>query len=426
MSGLVSIVAVLGLVALNAFFVVAEYSLLTARRGVLAAHADRGSRRSAAALRLMDDPVRVISTVQIAISAIAILTGAIGEPLMRDLLGDDLPAAIGFLLAFAIVAYLTVVFGELVPKAVSLDRAETLARLIATPIELVGRALSPVVWLLDRSARAVLRLFGIRHVVAGRSVQTATDLRDMVDEAEQTGVIPRAQEELLHNIFDFATLEAGDAMVPAHEVVWLDAGASPEDAMETMIESVHTRFPVGDQSLDHVVGVIHSREIATAVRDGEPPTIRPLVREAFVVPETKDLGALLREFRASREQLAMIVSEYGTTLGIVTVEDILEEIVGEIENEYELPDSRVERIDEETVRVAGSITVDDFNESEGTGLPQDGPRTLAGLVFDRLGRAAEPGDRISIDGVELHVTGVEGVRITSLEVQRPRRDQRDA
>ncbi|MBK5116966.1 MAG: CBS domain-containing protein [Thermoleophilia bacterium] len=172
--------------------------------------------------------------------------------------------------------------------------------------------------------------------------------------------------------------------------------------------------------------MIHSREIATAVRDGEPPTVRPLVREAFVVPETKDLGALLREFRASREQLAVIVSEYGTTLGIITVEDILEEIVGEIENEYELPDSSIERIDEETVRVSGSITVDDFNESEGTGLPQDGPRTLAGLVFDRLGRAAEPGDRISIDGVELHVTGVEGVRITSLEVRRPRRDQWDA
>ena len=174
MSGLPSIVAVLGLVALNAFFVVAEYSLLTARRGVLAASADRGSRRSAAALRLMDHPVRVISTVQIAISAIAILTGAIGEPLMRDLLGDDLPAAIGFLLAFAIVAYLTVVFGELVPKAISLDRAETLARLIATPIELVGRALSPVVWLLDRSARAVLRLFGAPDAGEARSLTPRT------------------------------------------------------------------------------------------------------------------------------------------------------------------------------------------------------------------------------------------------------------
>ena len=422
MSELARVVVVLGLVALNAFFVTAEYALITARRAALSRGAGEGSRSARRALRLMDEPVRVISTVQIAITAVAIATGAVGEPLTRELLGDGLPSWLGFALAFGIVTYLTVVLGELVPKALALDRAEALAGLIAGPVELTGRLLRPIVWLFDRSARLVLGLFGIEQVVAGRSVRSASDLREMVDEAEEVGAIPRAQEELLHRVFDFASREAADAMVPGHQVSWLDGETSPEEAFQTVIETVHTRFPVGEGTLDRLLGVIHSREIAAAVRSGRPSTIRTLVRPALVVPETKDLGALLREMREAHEQLAVVASEYGTTRGIITLEDILEEIVGDIENEYVLSDASIDRIDEGTVRVAGSITIDDFNESEGTALPEDGPRTLAGLVFDRLGRAANPGDRIEIDGLALRVVEVEGVRITRLEVQRRRSD----
>jgi putative hemolysin len=417
MSEALRVLVLIGLVSANAFFVAAEYAIVTARRGALAGAAGEGSGSAAVALRLMDHPVRVISTVQVAITAVGILAGAIGEPLVRELLGEGLPNAVAFIVAFAIVTYLTVVFGELVPKAVSLDRAEAIARLIARPVDLIGRILRPLVWVLERSARIVLKAFGIDHVIAGQAVRTASDLQELVDEAEQSGVIPRAQEELLHNVFDFATLEAADAMVPGHAIVWLDADTSPDQALETVIDTAHTRFPVGEGTIDRVVGVIHAREIAAASRSGEPKTIRPLVRDAMLVPETKDLGALLREMREGREQLAIVASEYGTTRGIITIEDILEEIVGEIESEYELPDAAIKRIDEHTVRVAGSITVDDFNETLHTDLPQDGPRTLAGLVFDRLGRAPNPGDTVTIGSLELHVAEVEGVRITKLEVR---------
>lgn len=422
MTDLLRLLAVGGLVAVNAFFVIAEYAVVTARRGPLIEASEGGSRRAAAALRLMDDPVRVISTVQVAITAVGILIGAIGEPLLNDVLGGGLPSPVGFVVAFGVVTYLTVVFGELVPKAVSLDRAEAIVRRIAIPIEFVGRLAHPLVWVLDGSARLVLRLFGIERVVAGRSVQTPSELRELVDEAEQSGVIPRAQEELLHRVFDFAAREAADVMVPAAEVSWLDAESSPERGMDAVIEGVHTRFPVGEGSLDRLIGVVHAREIAAAARAGSPATIRPLVREVLVVPPTKDLGALLRELRERREELAVVASEYGTTRGLLTIEDIVEQIVGDIENEYVLSDATVERLDAATVRVAGSMTIDDFNESEGTELPQDGPRTLAGLVFDRLGRAAEPGDRISVAGLELHVLEVDGARITRLQAtdRRPR------
>jgi len=416
-SELARIVVVFGLVAANAFFVAAEYAIVTARRGVLAERAGAGSRRARAALRLMDEPVRVISTVQVAITAISILTGAIGEPLVRELLGGGLPTALAFLIAFGVVTYLTVVFGELVPKAVSLDRAESVAVAVARPVELLGRLLWPFVWVLGGSARAVLRLFGIEAVVAGRSVQSAADLRAMVDEAEESGFIPRAQEELLHNVFDFASREAADVMVPAQDVAWLDAGASPEEALDAVIDSVHTRFPVGEGSLDRLVGVVHAREIAAAIRDGGVETIGSVARPAYVIPMLKDLGALLREMRELREQLAIVVSEYGSTVGIITIEDVLEEIVGDIESEYELPDARIGHISPGRVVVSGSITIDDFNEEMGTRLPQDGPRTIAGLVFESLGRAAREGDRVEVPGgASVRVVEVDGARITKLEV----------
>jgi putative hemolysin len=232
MEDLLRVLAVLALVAGNAFFVIGEYAVVTARRSALAPRADAGSMRAHAALRLMDEPVRVISTVQVGITAIGILTGAVGEPVVRDLLGDGVPTWLAFLIAFAAVTYLTVVFGELVPKALTLDRAETLAMLVAPPIELISRVLRPVVWLLERSAEVVLRPFGVREVVAGEGVRTADELRALVDEAEGSGVIERAQEELLHNVFDFATQEAADVMVPVPDVAWLDAELTPAAALE--------------------------------------------------------------------------------------------------------------------------------------------------------------------------------------------------
>ena len=416
MSDLLRILVILGLVGANAFFVIGEYSIVTARRARLADRAAAGHRGAKAALRLMEDPVRVISTVQVGITALGILTGAIGEPLVRDLLGDLLPSWANFVLAFAVITYLSVVLGELVPKALTLDRAERLAAAVAPPIELIAAVLRPVVWVLQGSAALILRPFGVRDVVAGDSVRTPEELRMLVDEAEGSGVIPRAQEELLHNVFDFADREAADVMVPALDVDWIDAELPADRGLERALVSSHSRFPVGRGTLDAVAGVVHLRDLATAARAAQPPLVGSLARPAFIVPETKDVGALLREQREQRQQLAIVVDEYGGTAGIVSIEDILEELVGEIEDEYDLPDATIERVDEHTVRVAGSMTIDDFNESIGTALPTHGARTLAGLVFNTLGHAPGEGERVTVDDITFTVRRTDGARITELEV----------
>ncbi len=419
MSELLRIVAVLALVAANAFFVIGEYAVVTARRAALSRRAEAGSAGARTALRLMDDPVRVISTVQVGITAVGILLGALAEPTVREIVGDGLPLWVTYLIAFALVTYLSVVLGELVPKALTLDRAETLAILVARPIELIAVALAPIVWVLQRSAGVLLRPFGIHEVVAGEAIRSSAELHALVQEVEGSGVLPRAQEELLHNVFDFADREAADIMVPALDVRWLDAGLTARAALDQVLDAPHGRYPVGRETLDHLEGVVHVRELLAGARRDAATTVGALARPVLAIPETKDVGALLRELRERREQLAVVLDEYGSVAGIVTLEDILEELVGEIQDEFDLPDARLARLDERTVRVAGSITVDDLNEELGLRLPENRARTLAGLVLDTLGRRPNVDDTVRIDDVAIKVETLDGLRVTGLRVTLP-------
>jgi putative hemolysin len=419
MSDLLRIVVVFGLIGANAFFVIGEYAVVTARRSALATRADEGSRRARAALALMDDPVRVISTTQVGITALGILTGAVSEPLVRRLLGDWIPTWLSVILAFTIITYLSVVLGELVPKALTLDRAETLAMLVAPPIKAVSTLFAPVVWVLQHSAGLLLRPFGVQEIHAGEGVRSADELRALVDEAEGSGVIPRAQEELLHNVFDFADREARDIMVPAVDVAWIDCELTCDAALDTVVAQPHSRYPVGRGSIDRIVGTIHVYDLVAASRRAPETLVWEVARPALIVPESKDVGALLREMREQRQQLAIVADEYGMTAGIVTLEDVTEELVGEIEDEYDLPDATLRWLDDHTVEAAGSMTIDDFNEAVGTQLPTGASRTLAGLVFDALGRRPQVGDEAVVAGVRLRVEELDALRITRLRITLP-------
>ena len=207
-------------------------------------------------------------------------------------------------------------------------------------------------------------------------------------------------------------------MVPAPDVVWLDGGLTPGQALDRVADRPYSRYPVGDGSLDRLAGVIHVRDLLAAAGAAPTAPIRGAAHPAHVVPETKDLGALLRELREERRHLAVVVDEYGGTAGIVTLEDVLEELVGEIEDEFDVPDDTLERVDERTVRVAGRMTVDDFNEALGTDLDTTGARTVGGLVFDELGRRPREGDEVEAGGARLRVEQLDGHRITRLQSRR--------
>jgi putative hemolysin len=409
---LIIILLVLG----NAVFVAAEYALVTARRGRLEERAKQGSRQAEVALRLMDEPVRFISTVQVGITVFSILLGAVGEPLLSDYFDPWLSRTLAFVASFLILTYLSVVLGELVPKAIALQRAERLAVALAAPLELLARLTHPLVWLLQKSANGISRLFGVRPAPAGLTVHSEEDIRLIVAQTEE---IEEAEEEMLYKVFDFADKEAHDVMVPRPEVVALSVDLPPHDALAAMIDSPYTRYPVYRGSLDDVLGILHVRDLFSALyaQGLDKVEIEPLLRPAYVVPETKDLASLLAEFRRRNQHMALVLDEYGSFEGIVTLEDLLEEIVGEIEDEYDLPDESVERLENGRIRVHGTFPIDDFNEQFDQELPQEDYHTIAGFVFGLLGRSPEEGDEVEHDGLRFEVVEVDGPRIERLEVE---------
>jgi putative hemolysin len=413
------LLGVLALVLANAFFVIAEYALVTAPRTRVQEMADRGNGGARVALRLMDDPVRFISTVQVGITGLGIALGALGEPVLREIFDPVMAVGLSFLLAFTIITYLSVVLGELVPKAIALHRSAAVAALIARPIALLQLIFTPVVWVLQRSARLLLRPLGVPAAPAGAAVHTVEELRGIVAEAEDSGLIEEAEEEMLYRVFDFAGQEAADIMVPTSDVVTLDASLTIGQAVERVLDEPHSRFPVTRGSIDDVAGFVSTRDLLRALQSGNEHRIEPLARDLLVVPETKDVAALLQEMRQGGAQMVLVVDEYGRTAGIVTLNDLIEEIVGEIEEEYGLPDESVQELPDGRLRVSGTFTCDDFNQTFHTELPKEDYRTLGGLVFGELGRAPRRGDAVSVGGVDLSVEETDGPRIEKLLVRLP-------
>jgi len=419
MSDALRILAIFLLVLGNAVFVAAEYALVTARRTRLEPEAEEGSRTARAALDLMDEPVRFISTVQIGITVFGIALGAVGQPLVSGYFDPWISHGLAYGIAFVILTYLSVALGELVPKAIALQRAEPIAKVLAIPLALLQRVTKPFVWSLQLSANAVTRLFGVPPARAGDLAHTEEDIRQIVAGAEDAGVIATTEEEMLYKVFDFADKEVHEVMVPRPEVTAVSIALPTEEALAALLESPYTRYPVYRDSLDEIAGILHVRDLFSALHDRGMANVEleELLRPAYIVPETKDLAALLAEFRNQNQHMAVVVDEYGAMQGIVTLEDLLEEIVGEIEDEFDLPDESVERLDETHIRVDGTFPIDDFNEQFGTEIEVEDYHTMAGYVFGALGRAPAVGDEVFSPGIALRVVEIEGSRIQRLEVE---------
>jgi putative hemolysin len=411
-----SSIAVLLLVLGNAYFVAAEYSLVTSRKSRLIELAETGNRRARLAVRLLDDPVRFIATSQLGVTAFSILIGAVGEPIIAHLFDPLFATGVSFILAILIVTYLHVVIGELVPKALALATREKLVLWLVVPLEGFYLATKPVIWIMQRSADAIVRLFGVDPSDPAASSHTEHEIRMLVAQAPE---IEEAEQELIYKAFDFADKEVSEVMVPRPDVVAISVDMPPEEALAAVIDSPFTRYPVYRGTTDEILGILHVRDLFKALYGSgiENVQIEEILRPAYFVPETKDLAALLAEFRKTNQHMAVVVDEYGATEGIVTLENVLEEIVGEIEDEYDLPDEDVERLDEHRILVDGTFPIDDFNEQFHQELPQEDYHTVAGFVFGELGRAPESGDEVTWDGLRFAVVEVDGPRIEKLEIE---------
>jgi CBS domain containing-hemolysin-like protein len=414
------ILAVAGLILLNGFFVAAEYGLVTARRTRLVELAGQGNKRANTVLEITSDPPRFISAMQLGVTLTSLAIGALGEQALSNLFDPIVATAVAIALAYLILTFFHVVIGELVPKGIALGHSEGTALFVAAPVRAFFTVTHPLVWVLQRSTELVLRLFGLDPPGAELEVHSEAELRMLVSASTEHGELETEEQEMLYKVFDFADKEVSDVMVPRPDVVALSIDLPPEDALTAVIDSPFTRYPVYRGSLDDIVGILHVRDLFSEMHARGIAAVRldDIVRPAYIVPETKDLAALLAEFRRANQHLAVVVDEYGGMEGIVTLEDLLEEIVGEIEDEYDLPDETVEQVDERTIRIEGTFPIDDFNEQFGSALDAEDYHTMGGFVFGLLGRAPERGDRIEHDGFGFEVLEVEGSRILRLQVER--------
>src|SRR5438105_7481913 len=414
------LIAVGALILLNAFFVAAEYGLVTARRTRIQELADEGSRRARLVLRIIADPPRFIAAMQLGVTATSLGIGALGEPVLQRVFRPALAAVLAVILAFLIITFFHVVIGELMPKGIALAYSERVALAVSAPVRGFFVRFTPLIWVLQRSSETGLNALGLDAPSGEVGVLSEAELKMLLSRSTEEGEIEHEEREMLYNVFDFADKEVSDVMVPRPEVVALAIDLPPEECLKAAVESPYTRYPVYRGSLDEIVGVLHVRDLFRAAEQAggiAKVNLDSLLRPPHIVPETKDLAALLRDFRRTKEHIAIVVDEYGAMEGIVTLEDLLEEIVGEIEDEFDLPDESIEKVDDKRIRIHGTFTIDDFNEEFHVDLPQEDYNTVGGFVFGELGHAPNQDDTVEFDGLRFTIIETEGNRIERLEVE---------
>ena len=438
---LLRVLAVLLLIAANAFFVAAEFALVSVRetRIVQLIEARRIGARTVQRLHQRMD--EMLSAVQLGVTLASLGLGWIGEPTVAAILlpaFHDLPHAAvyahGFAiaLAFVLITYFDVVLGEIVPKSIALQRTERVALAVAGPMDVFMRLTRPFLRVVTRSSRIVLRLFGVHQVRAG-GVHSPEELKMLVTASRRSVMLESFQEQLLVRALELENIAVREIMVPRPRIFSLPADMPLESALSRVVEEQHSRIPVYDaqRGPEHIIGMLYSKDLTRWMRTrytrpaGDPlgarlahMRVRDIMREVLVVPETKALPDLLTEFKRRKRHLAVVVDEFGSTAGVVTVEDVLEQIVGEIEDEFDVPPQPFVSGATE-MELDGSVNIRDLESQYHLTLPRDlGFETLAGFVLYELQRIPETGDGFEFDGRRYAVTAMEGARITRVKIER--------
>ncbi|HLM86467.1 MAG TPA: hemolysin family protein [Solirubrobacteraceae bacterium] len=429
MNGLKLIVAAV-LVAINAFFVIAEYALVRSRRARLEMLREQGARGAALALHQIGDVNEYISAVQIGVTLTSIGIGALGEPALAAILKRPLGEAlshgvavvIAVVVAFVFISCVQLIAGEMVPKFYAIDRAEAVARRVARPLQAFSSVFRPFIIALTAVADRILRLLGVDMNFERRS-GSSDELKLLIAESEAGGQIDEGEAGMLTGVFHLHEQEARQVMTPIPAVVTIDASEDVETALRLCVSSGHTRLIVTEEhDRDRVRGLVHVSTLAgQLMRDGPKAPLEPLVHDALIVPETKPLDDLLADLQRQRSSMAVVVDEYGRVVGVVSVEDIIEEVVGEIADETDPTAGEIRRLANGDWFVRGHVAVTDLADY-GLDLPVDSDayNSVGGFVFAELGRLPRRGDTVNADGFSIRVESVRDNRIEAVRIRERR------
>lgn len=418
---------VLLLILLNGAFAMAEMAIVSARKVRLEQWASRGDRGARIALELANDPNQLLSTIQVGITLIGIVNGAFGGATLSFELAEVLrlvpwlapySTAISFALVVSAITYLSLVVGELVPKRLALNNPERVAVVVATPMRRLSSIAAPIVRLLGASNDLVLRLLGVRPT--GEAPVTEDEIKILIEQGAEAGVFEPAEHEIVESVFKLGDQRVGELMAPRLDIVWLDINDPVEEIRRIIIESNHSRFPVGRGSLDDVVGIAQAKRILAHRLAGEPLELERYLDRPLFVPESMPTFRVLEAFKQSGIQMALVIDEYGSTAGLITPSDILEAIVGAIPSPEELAAPPVIRRDDGSWLVDGKVRVDELQEILGLEALSwaDGRdyHTIGGLVMSRLGRVPQPSDAFDVGGLHIEVLDMDGKRVDKVLV----------
>lgn len=413
------------LLVINGSFVAAEYAIVRVRRTRLAELAQEGSRRARLALHINDSLDDYISTVQVGVTAASLGIGIIGEPAIGALIAPALGwlapmsesayRVVSFVIAYGLITYVTLTASELAPKYIALQHAVPLALATAYPLHVAYRALFPFVWLVNAGAGALVGVFGVRPA-SDLDAMSEEELKMLLAVSSRKGVLQESERVLLIRALDFADTLLRQVMVPRTEIVGIDETATLRELRDTARERTFTRFPVFQGDLDHVVGIVHIKDLVPAVDLSRP--VGEVMRKPLFMPETTGLDRALAEFRRQRLQMAIVVDEFGGTAGLVTLEDVFEQLVGEVQDEFdrETPAFRSEKDGAWLVDGLGSLA--ELRERLGLRLEDEPYDTVGGLVFGRLGRLPKVGDVVDVEGRRFVVSALDGRRVSQIRVER--------
>jgi putative hemolysin len=427
MGSLVELLIIALLVAFNGVFVAAEIALVTVRRSRIRQLIDEGDARAERVGRMTEKPAGVLATIQIGITFIGFLAAAFAGASIAGELADWLrdmglggtADIIALLLVTLFVSLVTIIFGELVPKTLALVHAERYALTLSRPVEILGRALAPVVWFLTTVTHGVARLLGVRDVSTDDAI-TSEELLILVERGSEQGTIEAEEEQMIGGVLELGEQRAHEVMVARVDMVTLEADASLAQIVEVIVGEGHSRIPVYEGNIDNIIGMLYAKDLLPfLVGEDRPPSIRTLLRTPLFVPESMLVDDLLRSLQRRRVHIAIVLDEHGGTAGLVTIEDLLEEIVGEIQDEYDEEEPMIVPLADHEARIDGRTDVDDMLEHFDTALDGDDQEefdTVGGLVYHHIGGVPAVGDAVVVDGLKITVEATDGRRVRTVHV----------
>ena len=427
------IILLLVLILCNAFFAASEIAIITLNDNKLRKMAEGGHKKAAQVLALVADSSRFLATIQVGVTLAGFLTSAsasqtLSEPLAAWFI-SMVPSAsayagtvqsVSMVVITLVMSYFSLVFGELVPKRIAMQKAEKLAFGFIGILRVVATVFRPFVKFLSLSTNAMVRLFGM-DPHADEEPVTEEEIRMLVDVGEEKGVIEGVQKDMINNIFEFDDLTAGEIMTPRTDVVALDIEDTLQEALTIAMEEGFSRIPVYEEDIDHIIGILHIKDLLPFVGKKMPSdvTLRGLMRETYFVPETKHCGDLFSEMTAKRMQMAVVVDEYGGVAGILSMEDLLESIVGSMQDEFDDEEEEITQIDENAFEVDGSISMEELEDLLHRPMPEGDYETVAGFLMQQLGRIPEPDEhpQVQVENVMFTVQLMDDRRIEEVHIE---------